>query len=194
VLEHAKPVLDRLGIPATIFVPTRYVDAGSPLAWPGTDHWLATDDARELAPLSWEQLRGLANDGWEIGSHTVSHPVLPELDDAALAEELVASRRACEAGMGRACTSLAYPYGAVDPRVVAAANRAGYRAAATLPKRLHPEEPLAWPRVGVYERDVPWRLRLKVDRSARRLRSSAAWDALEAARHRLAPRTAQAAA
>ena len=188
VLDHAKPVLDRLGIPATIFAPTGYIDAGMPLAWAGTDHWLTTEHAAELEPLSWAELRGLADEGWEVGSHTVSHPFLTELDDAALAQELDASRQACEAGMGRPCTSLAYPYGAVDARVVAAAGRAGYVAAGTLPKRLHAEEPLAWPRVGLYERDAAWRLRLKVDRSARRLRSSGAWDALEAVRRHVTVR------
>ncbi len=190
VLEHARPVLDRLGIPATVFAPTGYVDEGLSLAWAGTDHWMATEHARELEPLSWAELRGLADEGWEVGSHTVSHPFLPELDDRALAHELEASRRACEAGMARPCTSLAYPYGAVDARVVAAAGRAGYVAAGTLPKRLHAEEPLAWPRVGVYERDAAWRLRLKTDRAARRLRSSGAWDGLEAVRRQVTVRRA----
>lgn len=185
VLEHGKPVLDRLGIPATMFAPTRFIDASAPLAWEGTDHHLRTPDAAELEPMTWAELRGLAADGWEVGSHTLSHPHLTRLDDATLAEELTASRAATEAGMGWAdgsCTSLAYPYGDVDARVVAAAEAAGYTAAGTLPMRLHEARPLAWPRVGLYERDAAWRLALKAAPSARRLRSSSAWDVLERTR------------
>ena len=35
--------------------------------------------------MSWAELRTLADAGWEIGSHTVTHPHLTQLDDATLA-------------------------------------------------------------------------------------------------------------
>ena len=60
---------------------------------------------------------------------------------------------------GRECQSLAYPCGAVDRQVVAAAGQAGYRHAVTLPRGLHRPEPLHWPRVGIYHVDgeARWR-------------------------------------
>jgi peptidoglycan/xylan/chitin deacetylase (PgdA/CDA1 family) len=175
VLELARPILDRLGMPASVYVPTDWPGRGEPMTWPGIDQWLGTEHEHELACMSWEELRGLADHGWEIGSHTRSHPRLPELDDAALDGELAGSRADCKAGMGRPCDTLAYPYGAVDERVVAAAARAGYRYAVSLPKRLHAPRPLCWPRVGVYHVDgeKDWRWRLKVSPLARRARGSA---------------------
>jgi peptidoglycan/xylan/chitin deacetylase (PgdA/CDA1 family) len=137
--------------------------------------------------MSWDQLRGLADHGWEIGSHTRTHPRLPELGDEALDDELAGSRADCEAGLGVACETLAYPYGAVDERVVEAAGRAGYRYAVSLPARLHAPRPLCWPRVGVYNVDgeAGWRWRLKSSPALRRLRASRAWETLDAVRLRV---------
>jgi len=92
------------------------------------------------------------------------------------------SREALEQQLGNPCRSLAYPYGDYDERVVEATRAAGYAAAATLPKRLRAGDPLAWPRVGVYNGDDERRFRAKVSPAVRRVRASPAWAALEAAR------------
>ena len=80
-----------------------------------------------------------------------------------------------EERLGRPCTTLAYPYGDYDERVVAAAGAAGYAAAGTLPARLHGVRELAWPRVGIYHVDDERRFRMKVSRTMRRLRGSRFW-------------------
>ena len=189
VLELARPILDRLGMRASVYVPTDWPGRDAPMTWPGIEQWLGGPHEREMRCMSWDQLRGLADHGWEVGSHTCSHPRLPELDDAALGRELGQSRTACEQRMDRACQSIAYPYGAVDERVVAAAARAGYRFGVTLPRGLHAPRPLYWPRVGIYHADgqADWRWRLKVSPALRRLRASPAWESLDAARRRIRP-------
>jgi peptidoglycan/xylan/chitin deacetylase (PgdA/CDA1 family) len=174
VLTRGFPTLERLGIPATVFVATAFPDRGQPLSWPGIEHWRGTSYEEELVPLSWKELRDLADAGWEIGSHTRSHPRLTVLEEGELLDELLASRLACERHLDRPCRSLAYPYGAVDARVLRAAEMAGYSAAATLPRRLHGSSLLDWPRVGIYRADGRWRFRLKVSRPVRRLRLDAA--------------------
>jgi peptidoglycan/xylan/chitin deacetylase (PgdA/CDA1 family) len=174
VLAGAFPVLQALGVPATVFVPTGFVGA-APAAWPGTDVWLGTEYEDELAVMSWEDLGRLAAAGWEIGSHTCTHPRLTELDDAALAHELRASRELIEVELGCACSALAYPFGDWDERVARAAVEAGYRAACTLPASMHAASPLAWPRVGIYRRDGPGMFRLKVSPAIRRLRATRIW-------------------
>jgi peptidoglycan/xylan/chitin deacetylase (PgdA/CDA1 family) len=178
VLELARPILDSFAAPATVFAPTDYVGAETPMRWPGVDRWHGGPDEHELMPMSWPQLAALADAGWEIGSHTASHPRLTQLDDAALQDELARSKQACEQHLGVDCTSLAYPYGDVDGRVVAAAARAGYRAAAALPSRLDSRDPLCWPRVGVYQVDDGLRFRLKVSPALLALRRSPAWERL----------------
>ena len=72
----------------------------------------------------WNQLAALADEGWEVGSHTIAHQHLPTLSDAELEEELRGSRLQLEAALGSPCRSLAYPYGEVDARVEQAAGEA----------------------------------------------------------------------
>jgi peptidoglycan/xylan/chitin deacetylase (PgdA/CDA1 family) len=176
VFEHARPVLAKRGVPATVFAPTAFIGTGKPMSWPGIEQWSTGPHAAELTPMSWEQLAELRDSGWEVGSHTVTHPRLTELDDAALAAQLGDSRATCEERLRGRCESLAFPYGDHDPRVVEAAGRAGYLAACTLPARLHRAEPLRWPRIGVYPVDrAHWRIRLKLSPLARRLRGSVLW-------------------
>ena len=174
VRELAFPVLARLGFPGTVFVPTGF-PGGEPMRWPGVDAWHGGPHEGELVRMTWDQLRDLSEARWEIGSHTHSHPRLPELDDDSLARELGESREECERRLGGACTSLAYPYGDHDPRVAAAAGRAGYLAACGVRPIDDPAAPLRRSRVGVYRADDMRRFRLKISPRMRWLRSGPAW-------------------
>jgi peptidoglycan/xylan/chitin deacetylase (PgdA/CDA1 family) len=159
-LERAVPVLERLGLPGTLFVPTDRVGRGELLAWPTLDEWIGTEHEPELEPMTWEQIGALADGGWEIGAHTLTHPHLPELDDETALLELSGSKAECEARLGRPCRSVAYPYGEVDERIAGLAGDAGFVAGAGLAIADRPS-PLAWPRVCVSSRDTAERLWLR---------------------------------
>lgn len=163
VYERARPILDELGVPGTIFVPTDFPDSGRPMGWKGYDMWVGTPLEHELACMSWEQLREVAEAGWEIGAHSCSHPFLTECDDAELRRQLVESRAACEEHMERPCPTLAYPYSDWDARVAEAAGAAGYTAAVTVNTGTW-SRPLQLPRTGVYHYDTGSRLRVRTIR------------------------------
>ena len=172
VKELGRPILDELGWPATVFVPTEYAGAEEPRGWSGTDHWLATEHADELMPMTWDELTELRDAGWEIGSHTVTHPHLTEIGDAELSTELRDSAAEIERRLG-ACQTIAFPYGDHDGRVVAATIEAGYRAAAALPGRDERKpQRHAYPRVGVWYDTSGLRFRMKVSPRVRRLRAT----------------------
>ena len=158
VLELAFPILERLGLPGTVFAPTRHMH-GRPMSWPGIDEWLDTEHRAELTGCTWDELSVLAQAGWEVGSHTRTHPRLPTLGDEALDDELQGSRHECEQRLGVPCRTLAYPYGHSDARVAAAARAAGY--VATLAGRRRPEGPPHPPRVDIYRKDDPRRFAVK---------------------------------
>src|SRR3954447_21965023 len=171
VLELALPIMRRHGLTGSIYVPTDWPERVAPMSWAGIDQWIGGPHEQELRCLTWDQLGELAQEGWEVGSHTCSHPHLTQLSDAELAAELRRSRAACEDGLGQPCKSIAYPYGDVDGRVVAAAGAAGYGYGATLPEtRFNRPEPLDWPRLGIYHGADSRRFRLKVSRLVRRVR------------------------
>jgi peptidoglycan/xylan/chitin deacetylase (PgdA/CDA1 family) len=177
VMKHAYPILSRLGVPGTIFAPTSFIGSEQPMSWDGISQWAEGAYGRELVPMSWPELGRLAESGWEVGSHTRTHPRLPDLDAAALREELEGSRLDCEARIGYPCTSLAYPFGRYDRATMEAANAAGYRVACAVARYVQQPVPMAWPRVGVYRGDGDLRFRIKVSPIMRRLRTSRVWQA-----------------
>ena len=114
--DAAFPILDRLGFRATVFVPTAAVG--------GVENWTgANDNARRL--MSWEEISALARKGVAFGSHTRTHADLTALSEAALDEELIASRQELERRLGKPAPHFAPPYGRSNPAVRAAIAR-GY--------------------------------------------------------------------
>jgi peptidoglycan/xylan/chitin deacetylase (PgdA/CDA1 family) len=169
VSSLAFPILRDLGLQGTVYVPTDFVGSDEPMAWPGISRWKGTRFEDELLCLDWGRLEKLADAGWEIGSHTRSHPKLSEVSDDELAEQLVSSRELLAERVGGGQT-IAYPYGDQDARVRAAAQGAGYEAAAGL--RPGPRSRWCWPRVGIYPADKRGRFALKTARVVRRARAS----------------------
>ena len=170
---RAAPILEEFDFPGTVFLVTDFVASGKPLAWEGITEWQRPDTVDELRPLTWEDAAFLADRGWEVGSHTVSHALLTRADDRRLNDELVLSRAAIEQQLG-ACTSLAYPYGQADERVAAAAGEAGYQVACMLTFAHIADEPMRRPRIGMSSRDHGVRLTAQVSGLARAARRSSA--------------------
>jgi peptidoglycan/xylan/chitin deacetylase (PgdA/CDA1 family) len=81
--------------------------------------------------MTFEELGVLAGEGHEIGSHSMTHCLMPECDDTALDYELSESRAILEARLGCPVKSFCYPNGDCDNRTAAAASRAGYGRAVT---------------------------------------------------------------
>lgn len=187
VLDLARPVLDEVGFPATVFVPTDYAGTDTPMGWEGYDRWLGTDHEPELRCLSWDQLIELQDAGWEIGSHTCSHPHLTQVTDEELERELLESRRACETQTGRPCVSFAYPYSDQDDRTVEATRRAGYGIAVTVGHGCEPPMPLRWPRVAVFNGNSPGRVQGRLLRARHPLFDTGAREVLRLVRAARSP-------
>jgi peptidoglycan/xylan/chitin deacetylase (PgdA/CDA1 family) len=151
------------------------------MRWPGIEKWSDGPERDELLCLDWDQLRDLRDAGWEIGSHTVSHPFLPDVPDADLEAELTESRSALERELGGPCRTLAYPYGGHDDRVEAAAEAAGYDAAAIL--ATGPVGRYHWPRIGVYPSDGRLRFGVKTGRATASLAFSKLGGVVDRMRH-----------
>jgi peptidoglycan/xylan/chitin deacetylase (PgdA/CDA1 family) len=168
VLEAA-PILRALGFVATVFPVADYLDAPRLLAWPGIEHWLETPHRDEFLCLSVRELLDLRAAGWEIGSHTMSHPLLTELDDEALDGELAESRERITECFG-SCETVAYPYGVADERVAQRAAAAGYIAGCTGGYAHRLDEPHLRPRLMVSGTDGLLRRWAKMSRPGRALR------------------------
>jgi peptidoglycan/xylan/chitin deacetylase (PgdA/CDA1 family) len=170
---RALPILAEVGFPGTVFPVTGFVGSGATLSWPGIEHEFTRETEAELRPLRWPELETLQEVGWEVGSHTVGHPLLTAVDDARLETELQVSRVEIVERLG-CCDSVSYPYGRADERVAAAAARAGYTVACTLAMVHLEDEPLRRPRVNLATVDTGLRLRLQVAPRIQSLRRSRA--------------------
>jgi len=180
VLAKGLPVLAGLGVPATVFVPTDFAASGSPMTWSTLGQWVGTPHEDELRCLTWGGVRELAAAGWEVGSHTASHPKLTRLGEEAAALELRSSKAACEEALQRSCESVAYPFGDWSPQIADLAAHAGYRRAVTLEERpLAPlvdlRHPMALSRDGVYRWTSRVEFGLATSPALRRLRAMGAY-------------------
>ena len=184
VLRTGLPLLARLGVPATVFVPTAFASSQESMAWSEMARWRGTPFERELDCMTWEELRGLRDAGWEIGSHTRNHRDLASLADAEALSELSDSREDCERELGQPCTLLAYPFSSYDRRVKDLARAAGYEAAVILDNHVAiarqtmpllsgiEADPLELLRAGIYRGDGMARFVAKTSLLARRIRAS----------------------
>ena len=103
--DFAIPLLVREGIPCTYFVTTRNVIEGLPFL-----HDLAL--GQPAAPNTVEQLRAMADQGIEIGSHTRTHPNLGAMTDPEqIYDEVVGAKHDLEAALGVTVRHFAFPYG-----------------------------------------------------------------------------------
>ena len=73
------------------------------------------EQGRDYALMSWEQLRDLASQGFEIGGHSATHCNVIDADESLLQRELIDSLNHVEARLDAPVESFAYPYGLFDP-------------------------------------------------------------------------------
>jgi peptidoglycan/xylan/chitin deacetylase (PgdA/CDA1 family) len=144
VLDHVIPVLDRLKLPATVFVVSEY--CGKQNNWPGQNYGLAPD----LPLLNWDELSDLPP-GISMGAHTMTHPDLRGLSPQDCERELRGCQESMEQRLRRPVRWLAYPYGASSPQVRAlAGSHFDLAVGASLRFASDPLDRLDLPRIDTY--------------------------------------------
>lgn len=113
------------------------------------------DDQGDYASLTWDEVVEMQSSGLiTIGSHTVTHPILPKCSVAEVEHELTLSKTLIEKILGRACGLFCYPNGDFDAGTRAAVGTAGYAGAASSMRGLNDNRAdlLALKRFGVPNR------------------------------------------
>ncbi|CUA95597.1 polysaccharide deacetylase family protein [Thiomonas bhubaneswarensis] len=114
-----------------------------------TPGFVATPQEREAYdPMNWDEVRACDTGMLTIGSHTMTHPILPTLTEDEIRHELQDSRDMLEAQLGRPVDLFCYPNGSTDERVHRIAQSI-YRAAVTTEEGMVGAmvDPLAIPRI-----------------------------------------------
>jgi hypothetical protein len=81
--------------------------------------FVTTSNAGTEWGLSWDQIREMHSQGWEIGAHSVAHPDLTKVDMPTLHHELIYPKQKIAEEIGVAPVSFASPFGAYDEHVIA---------------------------------------------------------------------------
>ena len=124
----ARPVLDKLGWPGVLNLEIAHLEQGE-----------LTDD----------QVQQLVDSGWELDSHTFTHPNLTE-PGVDLDHEIAASRTELQKRFDVPVDFFCYPAGEYDDTVVQAVEDAGYLGATTTHDGLaSPDEPYELKRIRV---------------------------------------------
>jgi peptidoglycan/xylan/chitin deacetylase (PgdA/CDA1 family) len=107
VYQNAFPIMHEMGFVGSIYI---YVD-----------------HVGENGFVNTEQIQALADDGWEIGNHSMSHSDLTK-DHSILDFEVQQSRLTLEQATGVKVYTFAYPYGKTDDFVIEFVSDSGYLA------------------------------------------------------------------
>lgn len=120
VFTVALPILHEHRIRATVYVTVGLLGGVSP--------WIGAGENRIMGE---RELKELANEGWELGAHTVTHPDLSALDYEACRREIEGSQATLERISGVPVQTLAYPFGRYGSASVQASRDSGLIAAVT---------------------------------------------------------------
>ncbi|WP_330455739.1 polysaccharide deacetylase family protein [Streptomyces sp. NBC_00820] len=157
-------LLEKYGVPATFYIAPRNIEF---------------DAADRLPPSG---IRELADRGFEIGGHTLSHRRLPLIPEAEAREEIEAGKAELEDVTGAEVTSFCYPRGEYRPVHVRQAAKARFTLARTVVRGSLGTGPLmeAATTVNAYAHrvDVPLVLRLAAGNPAKAARMYLNWDEL----------------
>ncbi len=110
---NALPILNQAGIKGTFYILSEPVQGG----------W-----SSYMTP---QQVKTIAQQGHEIGGHTVTHADLSTLSSSRIDREIKNSKTYLQNLLGTAVTTLAYPYGSYNTTVINRTKLAGYGNART---------------------------------------------------------------
>jgi len=121
-LEFALPILEDLGLPATIYVPTAVIDRTAVYDW----------YRHPPLALTWNDLASIVSDGLvDVQAHTRTHRALSRLSDDEARDEIAGAKTDLERKLRVPVTTIAYPAGIFTERDVMLVREAGYRGALT---------------------------------------------------------------
>ncbi len=100
----AAPVLLKLGLPATVFLPTAW--CGKNNAWPGQPAWVKPEPL-----MDWPAIAELSRQGVEFGGHSATHPSLTDIPTEQADREIAQCKTEIESRTGKPARLFCYPYG-----------------------------------------------------------------------------------
>jgi peptidoglycan/xylan/chitin deacetylase (PgdA/CDA1 family) len=157
--EHAFPVLQRYGFPATVFLVSGLLGQNA--------RWLERDGRFGSPLMDGPTIRDLQSRNVHFGAHGVNHCRMSRLEPERMRAEVGDSKKALEDLLGQPVHHFCYPYGDFDRRVQQAVREAGFQAGLTCVRGAASaaDDPYELPRKGISYGDnligYAWKLHMK---------------------------------
>ncbi|MDN5294403.1 MAG: hypothetical protein PWQ31_1708 [Eubacteriales bacterium] len=119
--ENAYPIMKKHGFCATIFVVAERVG--------GINSWDVQRGYPANRLMTWEQLKELERNGFDIQAHTLTHPHLTRIPLPEAEKEIGGCKRELEKRLGKKVNFFAYPYGEYNRAIKDLVRKEGYLAA-----------------------------------------------------------------
>jgi len=148
IYEYAYPILNRYGFTATVFIISDYIGK--------KNKWDVNIGRKTFVHLNHNEIRELIRSGWEIGSHTKTHPDLTRLSQKKLMDELQLSKTELEKQFDVPVQFISYPFNRYNDFVIDGVIEVGYLGGCGLTNdRKLPQgcEQYVIPRKGIYTID-----------------------------------------
>jgi len=150
--KNVLPILLHYKFKAIIFIVANYIGK--------QNLWDVNFSHRKTYHLSWSQLRELRSLGFEIGSHTNTHPDLTKIAIPHAKKEIFNSKAELEQGLGISVDFISFPFGRYNEAIVELTKEASYKLAFTSNPFLN--SPYIVGRMGMYLIDSLANLRTKL--------------------------------
>jgi len=85
---------------------------------------------KQISLLSWNDIKWIADNGFTIGGHTATHPILSQCESSRIAAEIVIDKQSIESHLGKTISLFAIPNGKpkdYNIEVLTTAKSAGYK-------------------------------------------------------------------
>ncbi len=144
VYENALPVMKQYQQRGVVYVIGEFIGK--------LNEWDANFAGIKFRHMSEAQLVEVANMGWELGAHTMTHRALSWIDEYHLKSEILQSRQVLTSLSEKPIVSLAYPFGMQNGKVRKFAEEAGIVFGCKgMRKRPETLDLLQLPRIPVYQ-------------------------------------------
>jgi peptidoglycan/xylan/chitin deacetylase (PgdA/CDA1 family) len=117
IYETVFPYFSKNNLPATVFVTTGFIDK----EWPWGDN--------STKILTWQQIKEISDNAFEIGAHTVTHPNLQKIDYNLAEKEIKDSKIELEKHINKKVRFFSYPFGSKTPETVGIVMSSNYEGA-----------------------------------------------------------------
>lgn len=118
LINNAFSIMQKYSFKATIFVVTDFV---------GKENlWDVNLGFRRFNHMNWSALRNISSAGFEIGSHTHTHPDLTKISEESIRKEFSFSKKILEDKLGVSVHFVSYPFGRYSRKIKEIAYKCGY--------------------------------------------------------------------